>query len=61
MGLFGSIIKTGFDIITTPIAVVKDIATMGGDLTDKDETYLGAKLRKIDDDVDQVSEDIGEL
>ena len=61
MGLFGSILKTGFDIVTAPIAVVKDIATMGGALTDKNETYLGEKLRQIDEDIEQVSEDIGEL
>lgn len=47
MGLFGKLIKTGIDIVSTPIDVVKDIATLGGAVTDEEEPYTIQKLRKI--------------
>lgn len=29
MGLFGKILKTGLDLVTSPIAVIKDVANFG--------------------------------
>ena len=50
MGLFGSILSTALDIIETPIAIIKDAATLGGTLTDNDRTYTSKKLDEISDD-----------
>ena len=47
MGLFGSIIKLGLDIVETPIAIVKDVATIG------ENDYTKNKLEDISDDYDE--------
>ena len=39
MGFLKSLTKTALDTVTTPIEVAKDIATLGGSLTGKDEPY----------------------
>ena len=40
MGLFGKLLKTTIDIVTTPIDIVKDAVTLGGTLTDEDEPVV---------------------
>lgn len=60
MGLFGKIIKTVIDVAGTPIDVVKDIATMGGALTDEDEPYTLQQLKKIGKDVEDIKEKLDE-
>ena len=47
MGIFGSVFKLGLDLIETPIAVVKDIATFG------ENEYTKDKLDEISDDYDE--------
>lgn len=61
MGLFGSILKTGFDIVTTPIDIVKDVATMGGALTDQDVPYTAQKVNRLLDDVEDIRDDLEDL
>ena len=34
-------------VIETPIAVVKDVATLGGSLTDEDEPYTATATKKV--------------
>ena len=34
-------------VVETPIAVVKDVVTMGGALTDEDEPYTAQSLKKV--------------
>lgn len=51
-GFINKLIKTGLDLAETPIAVVKDIATMGGALTDQDEPYTVQKLKEAGEDYD---------
>lgn len=34
-------------VIETPIAIVKDVATLGGALTDKNEPYTATSLKKV--------------
>jgi hypothetical protein len=34
-------------VVETPIAVVKDVVTMGGALTDEDEPYTSQSLKKV--------------
>jgi hypothetical protein len=42
-------------VVETPIAVVADVVTMGGVLTDKDEPYTKTALGKIVDNVERAT------
>ena len=56
MGIFGSIAKLALDIIETPVAVIKDVATLGGALTDQDKPYTLKKLEDVQDDYDSIKD-----
>lgn len=58
MGFFGKLTKLVLDVVETPVAVVKDIATLGGSLTDKDKPYTQKKLEDIQDDYDELKESL---
>lgn len=61
MGLFGSLLKTVIDVVETPVAIVKDVATMGGVLTDQDKPYTQQKLEELSDDWGYSKEEIKKL
>ena len=61
MGLLGSLIKTALDIASIPVSAVKDIATMGGALTDEDKPYTVDKLQDIVKDVDECKDKLIDL
>jgi hypothetical protein len=46
MGFFSSLTKMTMTLIETPVAVVKDVATLGGALTDQDTPYTAQKLEE---------------
>ena len=56
MGLFGKLLRLTIDTATLPLNVVKDIATLGGAVT-KEESSVAAKLRKLQEEVDDLGED----
>ena len=58
MGLFGKILKLGMDIVESPVAVVKDVVTMGGVLTDKERSYTMSKLEDVQDDWDSIKDSL---
>lgn len=58
MSFFGKLGKMVMDVVETPIAVIKDVATMGGVLTDRDETYTAEKLGDIQDDWDDMKDEL---
>lgn len=60
MGFFGSLTKMAMDIIETPIAVVKDVATMGGALTDQEKPYTAQQLENVQKDWDKAKESLDE-
>ena len=43
-------------VVETPIAVVADVVTMGGVLTDKKEPYRKTALGKVVDNVEQATD-----
>ena len=45
------ILKTLVDIATIPVAVAADIVTLGGVMTDRDNTYTGDNLRAVANDL----------
>lgn len=58
MGFFGKLTKLALDVIETPVAIVKDVATLGGALTDQDKSYTQKKLDDIGDDYDELKESL---
>lgn len=46
------------DVIETPIAIVKDVATLGGSITEQDEPYTVQKLRDIGKDYDKMKDSL---
>lgn len=61
MGLFGKLLKTTFDVVTTPIDIAKDVVTMGGSLSDQNEPYTSRKLKRLNNDLEEVRDEIDEL
>ncbi len=60
MGFFGKLTKLALDVIETPVAVVKDVATLGGSLTDQDKPYTQQKLEDLQDDYDELKDSLDE-
>lgn len=48
MSIFGNLIRVGLDIVETPIALGKDVLTMGGTLADRDEPFTKDKLKELE-------------
>ena len=61
MGFLGTLLKTAIHVATLPVDAVKDVATMGGILTDEDESYTVQKARKIKGDMDDLGDDVDSL
>lgn len=61
MSIFGKLLKTGIDVVTMPIDVVKDVATLGGALTGEQQTYTGKKLERLDRDMEEIREEADKL
>lgn len=61
MGLFGKILATALDVVTTPIAIVKDVIPGAGGYVDGNDSKTSDKMDKISDDLKKVREDIEEL
>ena len=46
--MFGSLLKATVGVvIETPIALVKDVVTLGGAVTDEDKPYTAQALEKV--------------
>lgn len=46
--MFGSLIKAVVGVVVeTPVAIVADVVTMGGALTDKEKPYTAEALEKV--------------
>ena len=52
-GMIESIAKAAVAVVTVPVAVVADVVTMGGVLTDKDKPYTA---EAVDDFVDNLKD-----
>ncbi len=50
MGLFGKIVATAINVATLPVAVAKDVVTLGGVSTDQRNPYIVQKLKQIKDE-----------
>ena len=61
MGLFGKLLKTTLDVVTLPVDIVKDVATMGGVLTDENKPYTAQKFERLGDDLEEVRDEVDDL
>lgn len=57
MKLFGQFIRTVVNTAVLPVAVVKDIITLGGVATDQDATYIGQAIERLKDEADEDADD----
>lgn len=55
MGLFGSLLKLTVDVVTTPVAVVKDVVSLGGSITDS-KSAVKQKLEDLEEDLEDLYE-----
>lgn len=54
LGMLGNLAKAAVGVvIETPIAVVADVVTMGGVLTDKSQPYTATALEKVMENVEK--------
>jgi len=58
MGIFGKLIGLALDIVETPIAVIKDAATLGSQLTDEGKPYTERKLKEIREDYEDIKDNL---
>jgi hypothetical protein len=50
MKLFGQLIRTAVNVATLPIAVAKDVVTLGGVATEQGKPYTAQALAKLAED-----------
>lgn len=56
-GMLGSLTKAVVGVVVeTPVAVVADVVTLGGSLTDKDEPYTATSVGKVMDNISDATE-----
>ena len=51
--MFGNLLKAVVGVVVAPVAMVADVVTLGGTLTDRNETYTGEALGNILDNLDK--------
>lgn len=60
MGLFGKILKGTIQIATLPIDIVKDIATLGGAITEEESSVV-KKFQKLNDTGSGIMDEVEDL
>jgi len=60
VGFFGKILDAAVNVVVAPIDVVKDVATMGGALTDQDKPYTLQRGEKVVKKIEEAGEDAGD-
>jgi hypothetical protein len=61
MGFFGSLIKAAITVVETPVAMVKDVVTLGGAITDRDISYTEEKFLELGEDVEDIKDEASKL
>lgn len=54
--MFDKLLKAAIGTVLLPVEVVKDVATLGGSLTDEDEPYTVKRLENISKNIDKALE-----
>jgi len=58
MGFFGKVLSATIKTTLLPVDAVKDVATLGGLNTNRDESYTGEKLKDIKKTLDKAMKDL---
>lgn len=53
MKIFGQLIRTAVNIVTVPVALAKDVFTLGGVATDQPSPYIVQKLQQLKDEASE--------
>lgn len=56
--LLANAVRLAKDTVTLPVSVAADIVTMGGEMTERRESYTGTKLRRMGRDAKDLADDI---
>jgi len=56
MGFWKKVAKTAINTTMLPVDIVRDTATLGGVLSNRDESYTGERLGKTKEAVEEASE-----
>lgn len=46
-GMLGDLAKAAVGVVVTPVAMAADIVTLGGELTDRKESYTESTLKDV--------------
>ena len=55
-GIFESLAKTAASVVEIPVAVVADVVTLGGSLTDQDKPYTATAAEHLIDNVQNLAD-----
>lgn len=55
-GILGSIAKAAVAVVEVPVAVVADVVTLGGALTDQDKPYTATAVEHFVDNVQNAAD-----
>jgi hypothetical protein len=58
MSFLSKLVKAGIDTVSLPVAIVKDIATLGGAITETRRPYTMQKLRDIGEDIEEAKDEL---
>ena len=63
MGFFSKLVKAGIDTVALPVAIIKDVATLGGAANDGffrngGHTYTMKKLRDVGEDIKEAKNEL---
>lgn len=65
MSIFGKLVKTAFDTALLPVALAKDVVTMGGACTSQidreGEPYIFTAVKRVGRDMEETRDEIDEL
>ncbi len=54
-GILGNLTKAAVGVVTLPIKVVADVATLGGAVTDRQRTYTGEAVSQVLKNIDKAT------
>ena len=55
-GMLGDLVKaTVGAVIETPVAIVADVVTLGGSLTDKNEPYTATAVKRVVENIENAT------
>ena len=53
MKLFGQVIRTVVNVAVLPVAIVKDVVTLGGVINDRRQPYTADQIQRIKDEASE--------